>query len=127
LVVAAVGALVVFALGLIDVSAGLIAVGLAIGWAVGIAVRLGRPARPLRAGPRSSRDAPVDLGKNRRSAVAAVLGAAAIVVGFGLVWVWSRTEGGVLDPLAYLDDRYGLLLAVAVPVVAAVAAAARAR
>ena len=29
------------------------------------------------------------------------------MLGFALLWAWSRVEGGVMDPIAYLDERFG--------------------
>jgi hypothetical protein len=44
-----------------------------------------------------------------RTAVAVGLGAASVVVGLLGVWLFSRVEGGVLDPLTYLADVEGPL------------------
>ena len=112
-VAAAVGALVIFALGLVEIGPGLIAVSAAVGWAVALALVWG--------------GAGTGIGSHgSRMAVAAALGATGIVVGFLLNWGWSRAEGGVLDPAAYLDQRYGLLAILDI-VVAALAGALRAR
>ncbi len=40
--------------------------------------------------------------------VAAGVGLAVVVVGLLGIWAWSRVEGGVLDPIAYLDAVEGL-------------------
>jgi hypothetical protein len=109
----AAGALVMFALGLVDLGAGLIAAAAGVGWAVALALIWGAGASVLPA-------------RRARMTLAAGLGAAAIVLGFLLDWGWARSEGGVLDPAAYLDARYGLL-AWAIIGAGAAAAAWRAR
>jgi hypothetical protein len=38
---------------------------------------------------------------------AAGLAAGSIVLGFVVLWAWSRFEGGAMDPIAYLDERFG--------------------
>ncbi len=111
--VATAGAVAVFLLGMLDIGPGLIAVAAAIGWAVALALVWGGGARSIRS-------------RAARMALAAGLAAGAIAVGFLLNWAWSRAEGGVLDPAAYLDQRYGLLAWVDVAV-AAGAGALRAR
>ena len=112
-VAAAIGALVIFALGLVEIGPGLIAVSAAVGWAVALALVWGSAGAGFES-------------RGTRTAIAAALGATGIIVGFLLNWGWSRAEGGVLDPAAYLDQRYGLL-AIADIVVAALAGALRAR
>ena len=44
----------------------------------------------------------------RRPVVGAVLGGGAIVAGLLLAWGWGRLEGGALDPLAYVNERFGV-------------------
>ncbi len=44
----------------------------------------------------------------RRPVIGAVLGGGAIVVGLLLAWGWGRLEGGALDPLAYINERFGV-------------------
>jgi hypothetical protein len=91
------GALLLAALGLIELHAGLLAVGLAIGWATGLVVR---SAAVTEGGE--------TLTRQRRSALAATLAGAGIVVGFLLIWLWARAQGGTLSPLDYLGERFGL-------------------
>lgn len=110
---AAAGALLFFALGLLELGAGLIAPAAAVGWAVALALLSGGARR-------ASGD------RRTQMVLAATLGAAAIVIGFLLNWAWARGEGGVLDPLAYMDQRWGPLALVDV-LAAAVAGALRAR
>jgi hypothetical protein len=110
---AAAGALLFCALGTLDLGPGLIAAAAGIGWAVALAL-LWSPG-----GAESG-------SRRRRVTVAGGLGAAAILVGLMLNWAWSRAVGGVLDPIAYLDQRYGPLALLDVAV-AAIAGAARAR
>jgi len=95
-----VGAALLAALGLLDLTLGLLAVAAGIGWAAG---EMTRPAG---------------------AAVAAGVGS--VLLGLTLRWGWSLVEGGVLGPVAYLAERYGIV-ALLLPVVAAAAAALRAR
>ena len=57
-----------------------------------------------------------------RVGVAAVLGGWAVVGGMLLDWVYSRLVGGVLGPLEYAWERYGLTALLALVIAAAVAA-----
>ena len=59
--------------------------------------------------------------RGRRGWWSAGLAAASIVVGFVLLWVWSHVEGGVLDPIAYLEERFGPIAYLNIVVAAAVA------
>ena len=99
-------------LGSFDIGAGLLAVSAFIGWAVAVAVVWGSDPAPERRG--------------RRVRWAVGLAVGSIVVGLAVLWAYSRTEGGVMDPVAYLDERFGPL-AVADIVVAGVVAWLRAR
>ena len=99
-------------LGSFDIGAGLLAVSAFIGWAVAVAVVWGSDPAPERRG--------------RRVRWAVGLAVGSIVVGLAVLWAYSRTEGGVMDPVAYLDERFGPL-AIADIVVAGVVAWLRAR
>ena len=44
---------------------------------------------------------------------AAVLGLVAVVAGFLGIWAFGRLEGGVLDPITYLDEVEGWIVVVA--------------
>lgn len=100
------GALLYAGLGQIDLGLGLLAVAAFIGWVVAIAIVWGAgEARPI----------------PRQPIVAALLGAGAIVLGLLLAWAWSRTEGGVLGPLDYTDQRYGPVAYLEILVAGAVA------
>ena len=81
-------------LGSFDIGAGLLAVSGFIGWAVAVAVVWGGDA-----GRRTRR------GQRARWAVA--LAAGSIVARARGPVGWSRVEGGVIDPFAYLDERFG--------------------
>ena len=109
----AAGALLIFGLGLLDIGAGLIAVGAGVGWAVTLALLWGG-------------DSTLIARRATRVAVAGSLAAAAVMAGFLVDWGWARVEGGVLDPVGYVEQRYGPL-AVLVLAAALVAAALRAR
>lgn len=100
------GAALLAVLGLLDLSLGLIAVAAGVGWAAGHAARPVAGVRP--------------------AGVALVAAVASVVLGLALRWAWSLVEGGVLGPVDYLAQRYGLL-ALLLPVVAGVVAAVRGR
>jgi hypothetical protein len=112
ILVAAAGAALIGVLGSFDIGAGLLAVSGFIGWAVAVAVVWGSDPAPERRG--------------RRVRWAVGLAVGSIVVGLAVLWAYSRTEGGVMDPVAYLDERFGPL-AIADIVVAGVVAWLRAR
>ena len=96
LVSAAIGALAIVVLGgVLAISAGLIVVAAATGWAVGLGLRVG------------ARDA---LSSGRRSRIALTLAAGSIVVGQLGLWLYALTEGGVLGPIDYLGEVFGLLV-----------------
>jgi hypothetical protein len=101
-------------IGSFDLGAGLLAVAGFAGWAVAVALAWGAGSRPL-------------PGRRRRVAIASALGAGAIVLGFLLLWAWSRIEGGVLDPVGLLDQRFGAAFGALQVLVAAIVAGLRAR
>ena len=72
--------------GVIAVTAGLIVVALFVGWLIGKLV-----SPPPRA---------------------ALVGVVTIVAGLLGIWLFGRLEGGVLDPIAYLDEVQGWPLVV---------------
>ena len=111
--VALAGALVFFALGLVDIGPGALAAAGAVGWAVALAMIWGGNGAGL-------------PGRGARMTAAGGLAAAAVILGLLLGWAWSRTEGGVLAPLDYLDQRYGALAWINV-LVAAIAGVWRTR
>jgi hypothetical protein len=94
--VAVVGAAAItFLGGVLAVSSGLVVAAGATGWAVAAGVRVGAGAR-LASGPRV------------RLAVGLAL--AAVALGQLALWVYARSEGGVLGPLDYLAEVFGLLV-----------------
>jgi hypothetical protein len=93
ILVAAGGAALIAVLGSFDIGAGLLAVAAFIGWAVALAVVWGSDPAPEQRG--------------RRAAAAVALAAGSVVAGFVVLWAYSHTEGGVMDPVAYLDERFG--------------------
>lgn len=101
------GAALIAVLGSFDIGAGLLAVSAFIGWAVAVAVVWGGDPAPEH--------------RNRRVGWAVALAAGSIVVGFAVLWAYSRTEGGVMDPVAYLDERFGPLALIDILVAGAVA------
>jgi hypothetical protein len=96
LVVAAVGSASMMLLGgVLAVSAGLLVVAGVTGWAV---------AAALRAGAGSGLDR-IRLGRS-------ALGLATLSVAGGQLglWLYARSEGGVLGPLDYLAETFGFLV-----------------
>lgn len=78
--------------GILAVSAGLLVVAIAIGYAVAVA---------LKAGSGTSLTGPT------RSLTASALATTATIVGFLGVWLFARTEGGVLALTDYLGEVFG--------------------
>lgn len=106
--VADAGALAFFLLGLLDLGAGLLVVAAFIGWLVALAlVWTGRDAIAV---------------ARTRMAVAAMLGAWSIVAAILVDWVYALIQGGVLGPLDYVLQRYGIVALLSVVVAAGVAA-----
>jgi hypothetical protein len=81
--------------GVLAVTAGLLVVAVAIGWGVGAGVLAGGGAT-------------LDRGARTRLSLALTLGAVAL--GQAGLWAYARSEGGVLGPLEYLWDVFGLLV-----------------
>ena len=81
--------------GVLGVSAGLLVVAAATGWAVATGLRVG-------AGGQYSRS------DHLRLALTLTLGAVAL--GQAGLWVYARSEGGVLAPLDYLWEVFGVLV-----------------
>lgn len=105
--VADAGALAFFLLGLLDLGAGLVAVAAFIGWVVALAlVWSGRDAIPR---------------ARARMGIAAALGAWSIVAAILADWVYALIQGGVLGPLDYVAQRYGIVALLCVAVAAGVA------
>jgi hypothetical protein len=88
-------AAITFLGGVLAVSSGLVVAAGATGWAVAAGVRVGAGAR-LASGP----------------GVRLAVGLALAAVAFGQLglWVYARSEGGVLGPLDYLAEVFGLLV-----------------
>ena len=81
--------------GVLLITAGLIAVAGLGGWAIGVAVKAGGGAA---------------LTIARRRSVAVGLSAAAVLAGQLGLWLFARYEGGVLGPVDYLAETFGLLV-----------------
>ena len=92
--------------GVFAISAGLVVVAVATGWAVAIALRTGAGSQ---------------LGGGRRVRLALIFAVAAIALGQVGLWVYGRSEGGVLAPVDYLWEVFGVLVPIQF-VAAAVAA-----
>ena len=113
LFIADLGAVVFFVLGLADLGIGLVAVAGFFGWLAALAlVWRGRDAAV--ADPRA------------RQAVAGFLGAWVVLAGMLIDWVYALLIGGVLGPLDYWAQRYGLTAILAL-LAGALIAAYRAR
>lgn len=111
-VVADAGAVLFFVLGLLDLGLGLVVVAAFVGWITALAlVWGGRDGIPV---------------ARTRIAIAAFLGGWAVVAGILLDWVYALIQGGVLGPLDYVAERYGVVALLSV-IVAAGVAAVRAR
>jgi hypothetical protein len=112
-VVADIGAVAFFVLGLLDLGFGLVAVAAFTGWATAVAlVYRGRDAA---------------IGSPRlRMGTAAFLAGWSVVAGMLLDWLYGRTQGGVMDVLPYIVERYWLVAPAAL-VAGALVAAYRAR
>jgi hypothetical protein len=105
--VAAIGRAMV---GQVDVGPGTLVIAAFVGWLVALALVWGVGGRPI----------------PRRALLAALLAGGAILAGVLLEWALALAGGGVLGPLDYIAERYGLL-AWAEILVAASVAAVRAR
>jgi len=81
--------------GVLAVSAGLLVVAASTGWAVATGLRAG-------AGPH--------LAPARRIRLALVLTTVGVILGEIGLWLYARSEGGVLGPLDYLAETFGLLV-----------------
>lgn len=101
-VAAIVGAAAIVLLGgVLLATSGLVIAAGATGWAVGLAIRLG-------AGPA--------LGRSVRVRLAVGLAILAVVAGQAGLWAYARSEGGVLGPVDYLAEVFGLLVPLEVAV-----------
>jgi hypothetical protein len=81
--------------GLFAVSSGLLVVAGATGWAVAVGLRFGAGAT-------------VDAGRPVLLAIGLAL--LAVVLGQLGLWLYARAEGGVLGPLDYLAETFGVLV-----------------
>ena len=81
--------------GVVTITSGLVVAAGAIGWTVAVGVRFGSRGSLTRSG---------------RVRLAVGLAIGAVIAGqFGL-WVYARSEGGVLGPLDYLAEVFGPLV-----------------
>jgi hypothetical protein len=90
-----VGGLITILGGVLLVTAGLVVVAGAGGWAIALAIRVG-------AGP--------TIARSRRRWLAGGLAVAAVIIGQLGLWLFARTEGGVLPPIDYLAQTFGVLV-----------------
>lgn len=95
-VVAILGAVAIVLLGgVLTLSTGLLVVAGATGWGIAVALGIGAGER---------------LSSRRRVTLAVALSVGAIALGQLGLWQYARTEGGVLPPLEYLGEVFGLLV-----------------
>lgn len=100
--VAAVGAAAIVVLGgILTMTAGLVVVAVVLGWGVGLALRYGAGSR---------------LARRRRAALAVVITLIAIVAAQLGLWQYAQLEGGVLSPLDYLWEVFGILVPIEIVV-----------
>jgi hypothetical protein len=92
--------------GQVDLGLGTLAIAAFAGWIIALALVWGAAGAPIR----------------RRALVAAVLAGLAIAAGLVLESLIARVGGGVLGPIDYVNERYGLLAYVEIAVAALVAA-----
>ena len=101
-------ALLFLALAQVDLGVGMLAVAGFAGWATGIALLWwGRDALPVR---------------TTRVGVAAIVAGSSIVLALVLDWAWSLVQGGVMGPVAYAGERFGIVAPLSIAVAAGVAA-----
>ena len=93
-------------IGQVDLGPGTLAIAAFAGWAIALALVWGAAGVPIR----------------RRAMVAAVIAGLAIAAGLVLESLIARLGGGVLGPIDYINERYGVLGYVEIAVAAAVAA-----
>ena len=107
-ITAVIGVVIIVLLGgVLTLSGGLLAVAVVIGRTVGLGVVFGGG---------------VEVGQPTRTWLAIGLALASVAVGQIGLWLYGRTEGGVLDPLDYLWQVFGPLVLFELVIAAFVAA-----
>ena len=102
IVVAAVGAGAIVVLGgILTVTAGLVVVAAALGWGVALALRFGAGSQ---------------LARPRRAVLAVGIALVAVVAAQLGLWQYAQVEGGVLSPLDYLWEVFGILVPIEIVV-----------
>lgn len=108
MVVADAGAVLFFALGLLDLGIGLVVIAAFTGWITALAlVWWGRDAIPV---------ARVRIG------IGAFLGGWVVVGGILLDWIYALMQNSRMGPLDYVAERYGMVALLALVVGSGVAA-----
>ncbi|HEY3355439.1 MAG TPA: hypothetical protein VGQ83_19470 [Polyangia bacterium] len=92
--------------GQVDLGLGTLAIAAFAGWVVALALVWGAAGTPIRP----------------RALLAAVIAGGAIAAGLVLESLIARMGGGVLGPIDYVNERYGILAYVEIAVAALVAA-----
>lgn len=100
------GALILTVLGGLAFSAGLVAVAGVLGWAIAFGVRAG---------------AGMSLSGSTRVVTAVLFALLSVLAGQLGIWLFALSEGGVLGPLDYLAETFGVLVPVQVAAAAVVA------
>ena len=98
-------AIMVLLAGQLAVSSGLVIMALIIGRFVGLGLRMTRGA----------------LSPGRARALAGVIAIAGIVIAQVGIWLYARSEGGVLELADYLGQTFGLLVPLEILLAAVVA------
>jgi hypothetical protein len=81
--------------GVITLTAGLVGVAIATGWAVAAGLRFGAGSH---------------LAGSRRARIAVVMALIAVALGQLGLWLYARSEGGVLPLPEYLGEVFGILV-----------------
>lgn len=81
--------------GVLGMTGGLLVVASTTGWLVGRAIVLGGGAA---------------IGRSSRAPIAIVVALAAVALGQLGLWLYARTEGGVLPLVGYLAETFGFLV-----------------
>lgn len=100
------GAVVLTVLGALAFSAGLVAIAGLLGWAIARGVRTGSGAT---------------LNAESRIRLSVFFAIVAVVGGQLGIWLVARSEGGVLGPLDYLGETFGVLVPIQLAAAAIVA------
>lgn len=98
MVVAIIGALaIVAAVGVFEITAGLLVIAALVGWYGAVALRAGGAG---------------SWSRSRRTVIAVIVALAGVALGQVGLWLLARQEGGVLSLVDYLGETFGFLVPV---------------